>query len=220
MSLPVFSQYEGANDYDSIREKYLFLTKISCSLSFLVGGALIVFGKTFIVAWVGERYAQAYAILLILLIPFLFDVMQMPGNGLLYGLSKHKYFAIANVVEGVMNLVLSVLLVRSYGIVGVALGTAIPMLIMKVFLQPIYTCRIIGLDPRRFYVSILLPVVALSAAVPCFYWLIVRDFVKASLLNLLPFVLMEIAIASMILFFFIFTMQEKRLFTKAIIKAN
>jgi hypothetical protein len=31
---------------------------------------------------------------------------------------------------------------------------------------------------------------------------------------------MEIAIASMILFFFIFTMQEKRLFTKAIIKAN
>ena len=42
--------------------------------------------------------------------------------------AKHKFYAITSVIEGICNVVLSIILLKKYGIVGVALGTAIPML--------------------------------------------------------------------------------------------
>jgi len=82
---------------------------------------------------------------------------QSIGIGLLQSIEKHKFFAISNSIEGVANLILSLLLVRRYGIVGVALGTAIPMILIKVFVQPMITCRALGLKLSRFLSGVSLP---------------------------------------------------------------
>ena len=47
-----------------------------------------------------------------------------------------------NLAEGVVNLALSLWLVKSLGIFGVALGTFIPMLVTKLIVQPLYVCRV------------------------------------------------------------------------------
>jgi O-antigen/teichoic acid export membrane protein len=44
-------------------------------------------------------------------------------------------------VEGIANLVLSILLVRPYGIIGDALGTAIPLSATAIFFLPAHVCR-------------------------------------------------------------------------------
>jgi hypothetical protein len=54
-------------------------------------------------------------------------------------------------VEGVANLVLSILLVRHFGLLGVALGTMIPMALTKLFVQPWYFCRIMQFDLLEYY---------------------------------------------------------------------
>ena len=72
------------------------------------------------------------------------------------------------VVEGVLNLGLSILLARKYGILGVAIGTAVPMLIVKVILQPWYTLREAGISVRDYLSNSILPpalVAALTLAV-------------------------------------------------------
>lgn len=194
MTMPIFSQYEGSNNYDLIREKYMFLTKISSYASLVIGGMLIVFGKAFIIRWVGKDYANSYYIFIILLIPFIFDVLQMPGNGLLYGLSKHKYYAISNTIEGLANLILSVILVRKYGIYGVALGTAVPMFVMKIFIQPLYICKIIGLSYKKFYIELMQPIVLLSLGGMFIYWLIIRRFITPNYLNLFALALLGLAL--------------------------
>ena len=76
---------------------------------------------------------------------------QTPSLQLLYGISKHGLFAAFNSLEGVANLVLSILLVRHLGLLGVALGTMIPMAFTKLFVQPWYFCRVMHFDLWEYY---------------------------------------------------------------------
>src|SRR2546426_10406890 len=48
-------------------------------------------------------------------------------------------------LEGLANLALSIALVQWYGILGVALGTAIPMALVSLFVLPVYVCRLLKL---------------------------------------------------------------------------
>src|SRR2546426_9169908 len=54
-------------------------------------------------------------------------------------------------LEGLANLALSIALVQWYGILGVALGTAIPMALVSLFVLPVYVCRLLK---RRLWTSL------------------------------------------------------------------
>lgn len=216
VTMPVFSLYEGRSDYESIREKYFFFMKISAYLSLLIGGLLIIFGRQLIIFWVGKDYAAAYTLLLILLVPFVFDVMQIPGNTALYGISKHGYYALTNSIEGVCNLLLTLILVKPYGIYGVALGTAIPMLIMKIAVQPVYICKLLGIGFRKFYLQLMLPVVFFSSAFMFLFWLTTKNLVLRGLANLLILLMCGAAIFVTLAYTLGFREDEKNIFKKAL----
>jgi O-antigen/teichoic acid export membrane protein len=74
------------------------------------------------------------------------SLWQGPSVSLLYAISKHKFYAIFNSIEGLANLVLSLVLVHWYGMYGVALGTLIPIVITRIVVQPIYVCRVADID--------------------------------------------------------------------------
>jgi len=59
----------------------------------------------------------------------------------LFGVNKINSLAVIEACSAVMNLVLSLILVKSFGLKGVALGTAIPLLITHTIILPVYTCR-------------------------------------------------------------------------------
>jgi O-antigen/teichoic acid export membrane protein len=210
MSFPLFSQYDGANDYESIKEKYLFLTKISSYFSIIAGSVLLIFGKVFIMRWVGAEYSDAHAILIILLIPAIFDMMQINSSNLLFGVSKHKFLAVLTIIEGVSNLVLSIILVRRFGIFGVALGTAIPMLVIKIFVQPFYVCKVIGIRPIDFYLRLMAPIVGLSLVVVIFFWIAIKGFIMPNYLNIAILSILESTIFILFVIRFGFTKQELR----------
>ncbi len=209
-SIPLFSQYEGRGDFASIQDKYQFLTKISTYFSFLIGGMLIILGKPLIDVWVGPRYEQAYPILLILLIPFIFDIMQMPGTAVLYGVSKHRYYAALNVAQGVANLLLSIYLVRRYGLYGVALGTAIPMFIVKVFIQPLLICRVVKMPYRVFYLNLMLPRFLLGGGLLFLFWLAVKGLIRSDVLTVGGLGMLGVIFYSAIIYWAGFSDFERR----------
>jgi O-antigen/teichoic acid export membrane protein len=185
MLVSVFSQYHAANQHDLMINRFMFMTKITGYLSFLVGGVLMMFGHSFILRWVGKQYGMSYTIMLLLLIPAIFTMTQAPSVQLLYGISKHKFFAIWNSIEGTANLILSVILAKKYGIVGVALGTAIPMVIVKLFVQPCYTCRIININIRTYYTTVFFPVIAKSTILIFVEWLFLKKYIIPDYCNLI-----------------------------------
>lgn len=142
----VFSRQEGARNYEALQQTFFFASKIAVCVASFIGFGMLAWGKAFIVRWMGPQYADAYPVLVFLVIGVTVSLWQGPSISLLFGISKHKFFAIFNAIEGLANLLLSLLLVRHYGMNGVALGTLIPMVINKLFIQPVYVCRVANID--------------------------------------------------------------------------
>jgi O-antigen/teichoic acid export membrane protein len=143
---PLLSQLYGANDHVGIKRTFFLATKISlCVSSFLCFG-LIAWGKPMIQRWMGPKYMDAYAPLVVLSLALLLDLCQSPSVNLLYATFKHRFYAYANMCEGLLNLIFSLILVRRYGILGVALGTLIASAIVRVIVQPWWVCKVSALS--------------------------------------------------------------------------
>ncbi len=170
----VFSRQEGGRDFAALQRTFLFASKLSVAVSTFVGFGLLAWGKAFITRWMGPSYLNAYPCLIVLVAGCLTAQWQAPSVSLLYGISRHRFFALFNSVEGVANLVLSILLARRLGIVGVALGTAIPMILVKLLVQPIYTCRVAGVSYLRYMRQMGRTLAASSAALILPYFVTLR----------------------------------------------
>lgn len=184
MLTPVFSQYESSKRNELMIERFLFLTKITGYFTCLIGGLLILLGKPFIERWVGVGYSVSYTVLLILAIPTIIALMQNASVQLLFGVSKHKIPVIASLIESIINLVLSILLAPKYGLIGVAMGTAIPMTLEKIVFQPIYTCMLIGISIKKFLFKSLMPILLNSTIIFGFAWLLIQSHVKAEYIQI------------------------------------
>lgn len=153
---PRFASLDGADKHKELKETFITALSVSSFLAFGVVLMMQFFGESFILIWVGKDFSAAIPVLLLLSISYAFALSQTPGIGLMYALNKHRYYAIANLIEAVANIVISIILAPKYGIIGVALGTVIPMAIMKLFVQPIYVSRIISIRLRD-YVKPIMP---------------------------------------------------------------
>jgi O-antigen/teichoic acid export membrane protein len=114
--------------------------------------AYLVVGNTLISLWMGPKYAGAcYGILVILTCAATVNISQFTSTQILQGIARHGYTAYVTIFEAAANLALSIILVRKYGIIGVAVGTLVPMLCTNLVIIPWYACRATGLSMRRFF---------------------------------------------------------------------
>jgi O-antigen/teichoic acid export membrane protein len=149
--VPMSSDSHAKGDMDRLR-KIMVAGNRACAFIILpIAAILIILGKSIIEAWVGSKYVeQSYPVLLILIIPFTLMLAQSASGRILFGTSQHKMFAIVALVEGVANLILSLLLVRPYGIIGDALGTAVPLSCTMLVFMPRHVCKTLGIEIATF----------------------------------------------------------------------
>jgi O-antigen/teichoic acid export membrane protein len=159
---PRFALLEGRQDHQEMKRLFLLSLKVSATLSFGCCLGAFLFGKQVIFFWVGPEFGASVLVLWILAGSFSIALAQTPGIGLMYALNKHKWYALVTILEGFANLALSIYLARRLGLVGVALGTAIPMVIVKLFVQPVYVSRIVSIKLYE-YVRAILPSFSLAA---------------------------------------------------------
>jgi len=82
------------------------------------------------------------------------QIIGLFGHNVLYAMAKLPRLGVINVVEGVLNLVLSMIFAHFMGIVGVALGTALPLLFFRLIVVPLYVVRLVGLSLRQYYATL------------------------------------------------------------------
>ena len=115
----------------------------------LVSGAMIAyllaFGAPFLAQWQGEAYrGAAFDVLAILSIGALGPIAAQPFEHVLYGARRLVPLARLSILEGVLNLGVSLALVGPLGVVGVALGTTVPGLLVRLVALPRYGVRTFG----------------------------------------------------------------------------
>lgn len=180
--VPMSSQSEAAGQSDRLQKIFILGNRFCAFIALPITVIFVILGKSIIEVWVGSRYvAQGYPVLMTLIFPY--TVMQVQGASarVLLGISKHKKLATVALIEGISNLVLSILLVRRYGIVGDALGTAIPMAATYTLFLPHHVCSRLGMRVssylRRAYFLPLAMCVPMSAALVLMqHWFIPHSY--------------------------------------------
>jgi O-antigen/teichoic acid export membrane protein len=158
-----------------LRDVFLRWSKICLSLVLLVGLYLLVLGPAFLGAWVGERFeATSGPVLRVLMASF---VLWLPVRGvaiaILFGMGKPRAAALSFLALGVVNLALSVALVESHGILGVALGTAIPNVVFALHVLWL-VCRELQL-PIGEWIRYVVGRTALAALIPFAFLVLVQQ---------------------------------------------
>jgi O-antigen/teichoic acid export membrane protein len=147
---PVLSRLYGAQDRRGLEKVLFFSIRVSMSISVFVGFGLISWGRQFIARWMGPQYKDAYWPLVVLSIAIFLDVSQCPSISLLYATFNHRFYTYLNGAEGLINLAVSLALARPLGVLGVALGTLIAALVVRVVALPLWVCRVSGLDYEEY----------------------------------------------------------------------
>lgn len=132
--------------------------------------AFAIFGKEFIVLWVGEDYLVAWYVAILVMIPFTIDLVQNLGLTILQVLDKYLFRGIMYLVLALMNVLATIPLVQSVGLVGAALSTGIAMFLGNGIIMNIYYSKKIGLDIKGYWRELAreaLPLVVLAlVAIP------------------------------------------------------
>jgi O-antigen/teichoic acid export membrane protein len=193
---PLFVRYDAEGDREAIRSKLLLFTKLNAVLCFFGMGLTYVVGRLFIVRWMGPRFADSYVVFLVMGMALMVQALMLMANNVLYALARHRPYAIASACEAAANVALSILFARRYGMAGVALGTAIPLLANQLIFTPFYTCRVVGLDVRRFYV----PLVRVAVVTGGFLWILWIGVVRYGVPPTYPAILAVSGVAALAYF--------------------
>ncbi len=157
--MPVFTQHHASHNQALLNSRFLMVSQLCAFFSILLGGLIIVLGDEFISLWMGPGYLDAYLPLIVLVTGIILANSQRPSISLLNAIAKHHFYAWISVFEIAANLVLSLALVYPLGLMGVALGTTIPIFVTKLYLQPKFVCRQTGINLSDYYRSTYSPAI-------------------------------------------------------------
>ena len=166
---PMSSALDSQKDEHRLRLLFLTSAKAAmlCGLPLCIG--FIVLGERFISIWMGAAFGPISGPLLaILAVAHLVGLPSYTITQILYGLAKHRIAAIMRICEAVANVVLSVILVRKFGLIGSALGTMIPNIIITAIVLPAAVPKLMPVDLKDYYLSTYLR--PLLASIP--FWVV------------------------------------------------
>lgn len=155
--LPLASELHAAEDRARMRSLYITSTRLTLAMFLPVGCILVILAQSILTVWVGAAYAEYSHLVLILTLANCIDASQWPANAVLQGMARHRPLAVMWVGGALANVALSILLVRGFGLTGVALGTLLPTIVACIgFILP-YAMRTLGVSMTELLKEICLP---------------------------------------------------------------
>ena len=146
----------AGKDMIEFRKRYLQYSRYTSIIIMSFTYAALLVAPKFITWWVGEKFNESALIFIILATSLAIDWMTNVSTNALRALNKHHYYALQTIILGFVYLISKLILVGDYGLIGVALGTAIPLFVVKMVIQPIYTCRLIGVRWQDYFTGVIL----------------------------------------------------------------
>jgi O-antigen/teichoic acid export membrane protein len=147
---PVVVRFDASGRRDALRDLLVDGTRIALTLVVGVTVCVMAFGRPLIVRWMGAGFEGSVVPLYVLALTGIVLVGQGPLGTILLGTGRHRLVAVVALLEALVNLALSLVLVRSYGITGVAIGTALPVIVANLCVLLPAACRQAGIGVGTF----------------------------------------------------------------------
>ena len=131
--------------FSQVSELYLLGTKYALLVLFAVVALILSYGHSIMTIWLKEGFVgKGDVILSVLAVGALFRLWHTPGFYVVVGLGKHRLFGIMTFVNAFFSVSLAIILLiwSGLGVVGVAIGFTVPIVITGVLVIMPYCCRV------------------------------------------------------------------------------
>jgi len=186
--MPVASELDAGDDRATIRKLYVAASRVALATIVPVATVVMVLGGDILRLWVGADYVQYAPLVLVLAIASVLMTSQRPAVEMLQGMAQHRVIAITSVVAGIANIALSIVLVRWFGLMGVALGTLVPTVVMTLAVVAPFASRRFGVPMRAWLSQVWMPAVLPALPAGALLWSLARTFPAPSLVALAAWV--------------------------------
>lgn len=142
LSLPllqIFIPLDVSGDIAALRNLFLKGSRYLGALTCLLAANLLLVGPAFLGRWMGSKYLEpepygsSGTVMVILTCASAISLMATVAETVLFGRRKNRIFAAVIVVETLLVVVLSLWMVRQWGITGIAVAVLVPALLARGF---------------------------------------------------------------------------------------
>jgi O-antigen/teichoic acid export membrane protein len=209
VSWPRFALLDGEKDYDGVMRLFHRTTHYSAVLTCGAIVPILLGGPAFIRLWMGDGFEEAGPVLMVLGLGCLVEGTLYANNSFLGGTGRQHVQALLSGIEAVCGFGLSIILGWKMGLVGVAWGFTIFVVLIRGFVSTWYICRLLKMSIVGNYLRTLLRP-----------WLILVVIVAAGYLLHMParangwlpwigLVLAAVSLYSLATYLFVLSRQDK-----------
>ena len=195
--MPLASSFRARNQFERLKRLHVHGTQAVLLVTYPVVITLLLRGSTLLRLWIGPGFSnEATRILQVLIIAASLMLANCSVNGIALALDRQKLLSLVTLGEGAANLIISIILVRRIGVLGVAIGTLIPTFVTSLLFWPRYLCRLLQMSTAEFVLKgWFAPIAALVPFAIATWWAQIHWFPA----NRVGFVLQTLALLPLVI---------------------
>lgn len=203
------------NSEKRLSDLFIKVGRIQYILMALISTGFILYGKDFVILWLGKDYIETYSIALWIMIPLTIPLIQNTGIAILQARNMHAFRSTVYLIIAILNIFTSIFLVKNYGAVGCAIATGFSFILGNIIIMNIYYKNKVGIDITEFWreifkMSVPVLIVFIPAYILNFY------FTDVNIIKFLIKITSYTILYSLFMFFFGMNNDEKNLVIKPI----
>lgn len=214
--MPVLSRFEGENNSALIKQTFEYATLFSVITVAFISTSLVFYGYEFISVWMGEKYDQAYNVLLIMLIPMSISIVQIPTKDLLMALSKHNIFAALSFGGVASFSFFGFIIGSSFGLNGISYAVLIGLTLFEM-VKPYYAARALRTSVLHAYGLYIIPTLK-TVSVLTVYHVFTKDYLTLSFVSIIFLTFGQVLLFGPICYFFIIPKHLRNILNRSIIR--
>lgn len=143
--------YQEENGNQKVSDLFVRVGRVTFMIIMLILSGFIVFGKEFLFFWVGEGYAEAYYVAIVVMIPFSVDLAQNLALCILQIKQQYGFRAKIYLLSALINIVTTVIFASYFGMIGAAISTGLSMALTSGLIMNWYYLKKTKLDIIKFW---------------------------------------------------------------------
>jgi O-antigen/teichoic acid export membrane protein len=155
VAMPVLTRLHATEEGEHTSRVVLFLLRLGLVVAVYAAGLVIFLGSPFITRWMGPNHEISPHVAALLSVGFMTEVFLMPLTNWLFATARLRMLAAANITEAIANITLSIILGKMFGLIGIAMGTVLPLLVVQLCWVAPYACKSLNISLRRFVMLII-----------------------------------------------------------------
>ena len=121
----------------------------------LIWGCFLVNGENFIVLWAGEINADGFHVAVILMLAYMFILSESVGSQVLWAMNEHREQSILKLAIVLLNIILTIFLIRWSPLIGATVGTFISLVLGDVGVMNLIFKKKLHMNIGYFYRKLL-----------------------------------------------------------------